>query len=175
MHTAYIGLGSNLGKRLANCQSALKLLGRQEGIEVVKVSRWYESDALLIGDQLSQPPYINAAAQLNTSLSPLSLLSVLVSVESSLGRPHSRPKGAPRTIDLDLLLYDDLILDTPGLTIPHPQMAKRLFVLAPMCDIAPQFIHTVTGLSLIHLRDALGVGPGRVELWSDGGCRRSVT
>lgn len=174
MHTAYIGLGSNQGQRLANCQSALKLLGRQEGIEVERVSRWYESDALLIGNHSSQPPYINAAAQLNTSLSPKDLLSVLISVESLLGRPHSRTKGASRTIDLDLLLYDDLILDTPGLVIPHPQMAKRLFVLAPMCDIAPQFIHPIAGLSLSRLRAALGSGTGRVELWSNGGCRSQV-
>jgi 2-amino-4-hydroxy-6-hydroxymethyldihydropteridine diphosphokinase len=168
MHTAYIGLGSNLGQRLANCQSALKLLGQQEGIEVTRVSRWYESDALLDHSPSGQPPYINGAARLDTSLSPESLISALVAVEASLGRPHPRPKGEPRTIDLDLLLYDELVLNTPALTVPHPHMTKRMFVLAPMCDIAPHLIHPVTGRSLNQLMATLGVGTMRVELWSSG-------
>jgi 2-amino-4-hydroxy-6-hydroxymethyldihydropteridine diphosphokinase len=175
MHTAYIGIGSNQGDRLSYCREALRLLGQREGIDVSNVSRWYESDALLDHSPSDQPPYINAAARLNTSLSPESLISVLIAVEASLGRPHPRPRGEPRTIDLDLLLYDDLVIDTPALTIPHPQMTKRMFVLAPMCDIAPHLIHPLTGHSLSQLRAALGVAPGRVELWSAGGCRRSVT
>ena len=168
-HTAYIGIGSNLGDRFSYCRGALTLLNQRNGIEVTRVSRWYESDALIGDSPSGQPPYINAAARLNTSLSPESLISVLIAVESSSGRPHPRPKGEPRTIDLDLLLYDDLVLDTPALTIPHPQMTKRMFVLAPMCDIAPQLVHPVIGRSLSQLMATLGAGPVRVESWSGGG------
>lgn len=147
-HTAFIGIGSNQGDRMANCTSALKLLSTEKGIEVVRVSRWYESEALTDAPPFGQPPFINAAAHVTTSLRADELMALLLRIETKLGRPYPRPKGEQRTIDLDLLLYDDLTLHIEGLDLPHPELAKRLFVLLPLCDIAPDAIHPATGLTV---------------------------
>lgn len=140
-HTAYIGLGSNIGERAANIDRALDLLMRSPRIEVTAVSRYRETVAIGAAGPSDQPPFINAAARIATSFAPGELLSELISIERSLGRPHPRPKGEPRTIDLDILFYDDLAFESADLIIPHPEVAKRLFVLAPLCDIDPALLH----------------------------------
>jgi 2-amino-4-hydroxy-6-hydroxymethyldihydropteridine diphosphokinase len=129
--TAYIGLGSNLGDRLGNLQAALKALSAR-GLEQVARSSVYESDAL----GPPQPDYLNAVVSVPTSLTPRELLEVLLAVEAELGR-HRGQRWGPREIDLDLLLYGDEMVEEDGLTVPHPEMTKRSFVLLPLLEIAP--------------------------------------
>lgn len=129
--TAYIGLGSNLGDRLGNLQAALKALSAR-GLEPAARSSVYESDAL----GPPQPDYLNAVVSVPTSLTPRELLEALLAVEAELGR-HRGQRWGPREIDLDLLLYGDEMVEEDGLTVPHPEMTKRSFVLLPLLEIAP--------------------------------------
>ncbi|HEY3322155.1 MAG TPA: 2-amino-4-hydroxy-6-hydroxymethyldihydropteridine diphosphokinase [Planctomycetota bacterium] len=153
-HNVFIALGANLGQREATLRDALVRLGRCEGISVERVSSFIETDP--VGGEAGQPMYINAAAQLRTSLNPRELLHVLLEIERQLGR--IRPMGqrnAARTIDLDLLLYDDLIVREPDLEIPHPRLHERRFVLVPLCELAPELSHPVLGKSMRELLLAL--------------------
>lgn len=147
---AYVGLGSNLGEREATLRQALEALGSIDGIEVVAVSSFRETDPVGMVDQ---PRFVNAAAALETTLGPRELLESLLEVERGLGRDRSREKRwGPRTIDLDLLLYGDETVAEPGLVIPHPRLAERAFVLQPLLELDP-------GLRLPEgrpLRDLLG-------------------
>jgi 2-amino-4-hydroxy-6-hydroxymethyldihydropteridine diphosphokinase len=128
---AHIGLGANLGAARETVQAALKDLAAEPGIELVKVAPLYSSAPI----DSSGPNYINTVASIHTSLSPEQLLTALQRLELVHGR--ERPYvNAPRTLDLDLLLYDDITLNTPMLTIPHPRMHLRAFVLQPLRDIA---------------------------------------
>jgi 2-amino-4-hydroxy-6-hydroxymethyldihydropteridine diphosphokinase len=138
--TAYIALGSNMGDRQEYLDRALQALQEHPHIEVTQVSTAHETAP--VGGPPGQGPYLNAAAELQTQLAPAELLAVLLEVEQRLGRVRGERFG-PRTIDLDLLLYDDLVQDDPRLTVPHPRMAERAFVLGPLCEIAPDVIHPV--------------------------------
>jgi 2-amino-4-hydroxy-6-hydroxymethyldihydropteridine diphosphokinase len=132
---AYIGLGSNLGEREATLSEALDRLGAEEGIKVVAVSSYRETDPVGVFDQ---PRFVNGAAALDTSLSPADLLERLLQVERSLGRDRAKEeRWGPRTIDLDLLLYGDEEIDGPGLRVPHPRLAERAFVLEPLLELDP--------------------------------------
>jgi len=128
---AYIGLGSNLGDRLGYLQAAVAALSAR-GLEPDGVSSVYESDAL----GPPQPDYLNAVVSVSTWLSARELLEALKAIEAELGRQKTERWG-PREIDLDLLLYGDEMLEEDGLTIPHPEMTKRSFVLMPLLEIAP--------------------------------------
>lgn len=164
-HIAHIGIGSNEGDRRRHCQRALRMLAEHGSIAVSKVSRWYETEAWGEGGPLDQPPYLNAAAELATSLGPEELLAELLDVERRFGRSHPRPTGLPRAIDMDLLFYDNLTLDRPGLILPHPRLSKRLFVLLPLCDIAPELVHPALGLAICDLAAQCRNGIcGRVEV-----------
>lgn len=151
-HDAYIGLGSNLGPREKNIAAALNALQTTKKIDVVNVSGLYENKA--VGGPAGQPDFINAAAHLRTALSPERLLTVCLNIESSLGRKRDIPWG-PRTIDLDILFFDDDILSTPELTIPHPLMHERRFVLEPLAEIAPELIHPAMEETVSQLLTAL--------------------
>ncbi|SAI65821.1 2-amino-4-hydroxy-6-hydroxymethyldihydropteridinepyrophosphokinase [Bordetella ansorpii] len=130
---AYIGLGSNLGDSIATLTAALADLAATPGILACQVSPWYRSAPV----DAAGPDFINAAAALDTTLSPLELLDVLQAIELRHGR--LRPyRHAPRTLDLDLLMHGDARLDTQRLTLPHPRMHERAFVLLPLRDLAPQ-------------------------------------
>ena len=132
---AYIGLGSNLGDREATLREALDRLGAGEGIAVVAVSSFRETDPVGV---LDQPRFLNAAAALETSLAPRELLERLLAVERALGRDRAQEeRWGPRTLDLDLLLYGDEEVDEPGLTVPHPRLAERAFVLEPLLELDP--------------------------------------
>lgn len=131
MTTAYIGMGSNLGDRLGYLRAAVAALAAR-GLEPAGVSSVYESDAL----DPPQPDYLNAVVSVSTSLSARELLEALKAIEAELGRQHTQRWG-PREIDLDLLLYGDEMLEEDGLTVPHPEMTKRSFVLMPLLEIAP--------------------------------------
>jgi 2-amino-4-hydroxy-6-hydroxymethyldihydropteridine diphosphokinase len=133
---AYVGLGANLGDREETIRRALGLLGGEEGIEVVAVSTLRETDPVGYSDQ---PPFLNGAAAIDTELEPRELLERLLAVERGLGRVRAEtPRYGPRTIDIDLLLYGDLVLDEPGLTVPHPRLAERRFALEPLHELDPE-------------------------------------
>jgi 2-amino-4-hydroxy-6-hydroxymethyldihydropteridine diphosphokinase len=134
---AYVGLGANLGNRAQTIRAALERLGRLPGVEVVAVSSLLETDPVGLE---AQPRFLNAAAELETELPPRALLDALLAVERGLGRTREGPRFGPRTIDLDLLLYDDLVVDEPGLTVPHPRLHERRFVLEPLAELDPGLV-----------------------------------
>jgi 2-amino-4-hydroxy-6-hydroxymethyldihydropteridine diphosphokinase len=129
MTRAYVGLGANLGDREATIRAALEALPG-----LVGVSKLRETDPVGVVDQ---PPFLNAAAALETELTPRELLDTLLAVERELGRER-RERWGPRTIDLDLLLYGDETIDEPGLTVPHPRLHERRFALEPLLDLDPE-------------------------------------
>ena len=138
-----IGLGSNLGDSRSILTGAIDRLRSHSQIEVIAVSSWHPTAP--IGPP--QPDYLNGCATLQTSLEPLDLLNVLHSIEAEFGRVRREVWGA-RTLDLDLLLYDDLIIDLPTLQVPHPRMTERAFVLVPLAEIAPDAIEPKSGQSI---------------------------
>ncbi len=131
---AAIGLGSNLGDRAATLRSALTALGTDPAIDVVAVSAFQETEPVGVVDQ---PKFLNAAALLETTLSARELLDRLLAIERAHGRTRSGPRHGPRTLDLDLLLYGEETIDEPGLTVPHPRMHERRFVLDPLAELDP--------------------------------------
>jgi 2-amino-4-hydroxy-6-hydroxymethyldihydropteridine diphosphokinase len=150
---AYIGLGSNLGDRTVNLERALERLGRLAGVEVLAVSRFIETEP--VGPP-GQGRYLNAAAALRTSLRPAELIEALAAVEAAGGRNRAREeRHGPRTIDLDLLLYGQEIVDEPRVTVPHPRMHERPFVLEPLAEIAAGAVHPGLGMTIESLRDLL--------------------
>jgi len=136
MPIIYIGIGSNLGDREENCKKAIALL-EQKGIKVLKRSTLYETEPWGFK---KQPKYINMAIEAVTDLEPEELLRTLKEIEVIMGRVTGVRWGA-RVIDLDILLYDDIIIKTPHLKIPHQYMQEREFVLKPLCEIAPDKVH----------------------------------
>lgn len=148
----FLGLGSNLGDRQANLARALKLLGERLHIELV--SSLYETEPV---DYAEQPPFLNAICRAQTELGPMQLLSLAKGIEASLGRVPSFP-NAPRPIDIDIIFYGDLIMETPELTIPHPRLKERAFVLIPLLEVAPDLRHPVSDM---HIRDLASRVQGR--------------
>jgi 2-amino-4-hydroxy-6-hydroxymethyldihydropteridine diphosphokinase len=134
---AYIGLGANLGDRDATLRRAIDLLAADPGVEVVAVSTLRETDPV---GYLDQPRFLNGAAALETTLEPRELLERLLAVERALGRDRSGPRYGPRTVDLDLLLHGDRVVDEPGLTVPHPRLAERAFALEPLLELDPGLV-----------------------------------
>jgi 2-amino-4-hydroxy-6-hydroxymethyldihydropteridine diphosphokinase len=143
--TAYIAIGSNLGNRALNITSAVEKLRATEGIEVTKLSNPLENPA--IGGPSDSPPFLNAAAEIRTTLSAHSLLHRLLQIEQDMGRQR-REKWEPRIIDLDLLLFSDRILSSDDLIIPHPLMHERRFVLEPLAEIAPHAVHPALQMTM---------------------------
>jgi 2-amino-4-hydroxy-6-hydroxymethyldihydropteridine diphosphokinase len=131
---AYVALGSNLGDRDGTIRAAVATLAAVPGVEVVAVSSLRETDPIGF---LDQPRFLNGAAAVETTLAPGELLRTLLDVERSLGRTRDGPPQGPRTIDLDLLLYGDRVVDEPGLELPHPRLHERRFVLEPLAELAP--------------------------------------
>lgn len=149
MARVFIGLGSNLGDRELNSRNALEHLRRLPHTQVVRVSRWRETPP---EGGPPQGPYLNGAAELHTELPPRDLLAGLQEIEKGLGRRRDGPRWGPREVDLDLLAYDDLILEEPDLTLPHPRLHLRRFVLEPLAEIAPDWRHprlTLTARELL--------------------------
>jgi len=126
--SAYVGLGANLGDREASIRRAAELIGATRLSTIRETDPWGYED---------QPRFLNAVVELETALPPRELLDRLLEVERELGRTRDGPRFGPRTIDLDLLVYGDLQLDEPGLTVPHPRLQERLFVLEPLAELAP--------------------------------------
>ena len=151
MNTAYLGLGSNLGNRLAFLRGGRGTLVNQSGVELIQASGVYETEA--IGGPPDNPPFLNTVLQIQTSLNPHQLLKACQAVEDEFGR--SRPvRWAPRTLDIDILIYTDQVICEEHLTIPHPRLQERAFVLAPLLEIAPNLKHplleqTITELAAV--------------------------
>ncbi len=154
MGRAYIGLGANLGDRAATLLRALELLARRPGIEVVAVSTFRDTDPVGF---LDQPRFLNGAGVVETTLSAEELLAALLEVERELGRTREGPRFGPRTVDLDLLLVDGVVLDEPGLTLPHPRLHERAFALEPLVEIDPSIVVPGHG-TVAELLAGLGAG-----------------
>ena len=135
MPRAYVGLGANLGDREATIRRAVELLAGEDGIEVLAVSRLRETDPVGLEEQ---PRFLNGAAVLETTVGPRALLQTLLRVERELGRVRDGVRFGPRTIDLDLLLYGEEVVDEPGLTVPHPRLHERRFALEPLEELDPR-------------------------------------
>ena len=153
--TAYIALGANVGDRGANIRAALEQLSATPGIRVIRVSNLMENPAVGMGDDAA--PFLNAAAELETTLAAHALLGRLLETERGLGRQRST-KWAPRTIDLDLLLYGQEILSSQELIVPHPLMHERRFVLQPLAEIAANVVHPTLQMSIQGLLEHLNSG-----------------
>jgi 2-amino-4-hydroxy-6-hydroxymethyldihydropteridine diphosphokinase len=151
MPIAYLGLGSNLGDRRANLSAAAAAMA--PSAVVLRSSSIYQTEPW---GYLEQPAFLNQVLEVETSLSPADLLAALKRLEASLGRQATFRYG-PRLIDLDILLYDQLVLHQPDLVIPHAQLAERAFVLVPLAELAPGLIHPLLGVSMAELK-------GRIDL-----------
>jgi 2-amino-4-hydroxy-6-hydroxymethyldihydropteridine diphosphokinase len=155
MHTAYIGMGSNLPSpagtpeaTLTAAAARLETLGR-----VTKRSSLYSTEPVGFA---AQPRFVNAVIALETELDPRELLKGLLAIEQEFGRDRTTGfANGPRTLDLDMVLFDNLILSEPGLEIPHPRLPERTFVLIPLCDIAPRLVHPRSGIAVSQLLDIL--------------------
>jgi 2-amino-4-hydroxy-6-hydroxymethyldihydropteridine diphosphokinase len=145
-----IALGSNLGDSRTILKAALETLAETPGIILQAKSSWYQTKA--VGPP--QPDYINGCVLLQVKTSPQLLLETLLGIEAQFGRVR-RERWGPRSLDLDLLLYDDLILDTPNLVLPHPRMRERAFVLIPLAEIAPDWVEPVSGIAIAELVQAV--------------------
>jgi len=156
--TAYLSLGSNLGDREDYLRHAIARLG--ELGSVIRVSAFYETEPVEITGQ--QPWFLNCAAAVETELTPLEFLKRMLAIEQSMGRKRTEPKG-PRTIDADIILFGNEVLDTPKLTVPHPAMQHRRFVLEPLAEIAPEARHPVLKRTVRELLDSLPADSGAVH------------
>lgn len=146
MSKAFVALGSNLGDREETLRTALRLL-QEKGVLVEKVSSFIETEPYGVTDQ---PGFLNAVCQVKTELAPLELLRLLLSIEQEMGRVRLRHWGE-RNIDLDLLLYEGACVESEELTLPHPDMQNRDFVLIPLAELAPELVHPVLGKTVQEL------------------------
>jgi len=154
MVTAYLGLGSNLGDRKQNLAQVLELVSQQAAVE--QLSSVYETEPV---GYKQQPLFLNAVCRISTELSPERLLGLAKEIEAKLGRIPSFP-NAPRLIDIDILFYGDEVVSSRELTVPHPRLAERAFVLVPLAEIAPGLVHPKSGKTIRELLDNLGTVAG---------------
>ena len=156
-----IALGSNLGDRLANLQYGVSGLAAADGLDITSISGLYETAP--VGGPDNQGPYYNAALLAETTLEPAAVLAMLHRLEADRERERVVHWG-PRTLDLDLLVYGDVLSDEPTLELPHPRQHLRRFVLVPVCDVAPEMVHPRLGRSMSDLLAALPMEPGDLTL-----------
>lgn len=154
----YLSMGSNLGGRESYLREAIS---RLQDLGVIRqVSAFYETQPVEVRDE--QPWFLNCAVAMETELLPLDFLSRMLAVEQSMGRTRTEPKG-PRTIDIDIVFFGNDVLDTPELTVPHPAMHQRRFVLEPLAEIAPALVHPVLKRTVQEMLDSLPADSGLVH------------
>jgi len=159
LYTAYLSIGSNVGNKVENCLAGLKMLTGDGRIEPLDRSPMYITEPVGFPDQ---DRFLNIAAAVRTGLSPESLLDAIFRVQDTMGRRKGGVRFGPRIVDLDILFFGDLILETPELEIPHPRLHQRLFVMMPLCDIAPQLRHPVLKRRMTDILAQLPAGRERI-------------
>ena len=159
--TVYLGLGSNMGNRRDNLDRALDLLSQR--LQVEKVSSVYDTEPV---GNVNQPRFLNLVCQGYTRLAPMELLTLAKGIELKLGRVAGK-SNAPRPIDIDILFYGDLVMETPELVIPHPRLSERAFVLIPLAEIAPDLVHPVSSQTVKELMKAVTEVQGVFKLEND--------
>ena len=147
-HKVYLGLGSNLGDRLATLRQVRQTLHQTDDIQVTATSSIYQTSP--VGGPSDQPDYLNGVLEISTTLEPLALMNICQSIEANFGRQREVHWGA-RTLDIDLLFYSDCVIDSKELQLPHPRLEERGFVLQPLCDLAAEMIHPQHGQTLTSL------------------------
>jgi 2-amino-4-hydroxy-6-hydroxymethyldihydropteridine diphosphokinase len=161
-HVVYISVGSNLGRRLVNCRKGIVALTRSAAIRWLDQSRIYKTEPV---DNRNQDWFINCVVKMEAALDPLSLLDLVKSIERQAGREGDSVRFGPRVLDLDIVLYNDIVFNHPRLVIPHPRMHKRRFVLKPICDIDPAILHPVFNESMQSLLDKLPQEGQRIAVY----------
>ena len=151
-HTVFISVGANLGDKMGNCRFGIAQLSARADVDQVVVSPFYRTAPV---DYLDQDWFVNAALRLTTRQAPLELLDTLIAIQKQAGRQEDKIRYGPRVLDLDIIFYADRVIREPRLEVPHPRMHKRRFVLQPICDIEPAFIHPVRGQTVQALLDRL--------------------
>ncbi|MEJ2657759.1 MAG: 2-amino-4-hydroxy-6-hydroxymethyldihydropteridine diphosphokinase [Desulfobacterales bacterium] len=159
IHTAYIGAGSNIGNKLLNCKNGIIPLTKLQNTQITEWSKFYQTEPV---DYRNQNWFINCVFKIKTDLNPYQLIKTLKSIEYEAGRMDDTVRFGPRILDLDILLFDDIIMDSSGLIIPHPRMHKRRFVLKPICDIDPSIVHPVLKKEMHKLLTALDENDQRI-------------
>ena len=154
-HRALIGIGSNIGLAAENCEKAIALINKPKSVNVTAQSSLYESEPVGKADQAW---FVNAAIEVRTTLAPEELLQLLLSIEQDFGRTR-KEKWGPRIIDLDILDYEGIIMDSKILTLPHPEMAQRRFVLEPLSEIAGETVHPLEKKTILDLLKKLPKTP----------------
>ena len=151
-HIAYISIGSNIGNRLENCKNSLTSLAESKISIIRGRSPFYMTEPV---DYINQDWFVNLVVKIETRLDPFRLLDKLKLIQSNAGRNHHAERFGPRIIDLDIIMYDDFVINSPELIIPHPRMHKRRFVLKPICDIDPHIVHPVLKRNMQYLLNRL--------------------
>ena len=158
-HTAFISAGSNLGDKLENCKKGIAALRKSGGSIIKDLSRFYKTEPV---DYKDQAWFVNAVVKIKTTLEPFELLRELKSIQRDAGSTSDPIRFGPRLLDLDIVMYDDCVINSSELTIPHPRMHKRRFVLKPICDIDPKMMHPVLKKEMRYLLDSLGDNEQRI-------------
>jgi 2-amino-4-hydroxy-6-hydroxymethyldihydropteridine diphosphokinase len=161
-HTAFVGVGSNLGQKQDNCLRGIAALTSNGHSRLLKLSRLYRTEPV---DYLDQDWFVNCVVKIQTGLDPFQLLAVLQDIQKMAGRVQDAIRFGPRILDMDIILFDVTVMEHPDLILPHPRMHLRRFVLKPLCDLDPALRHPILNQTVQHLLDHLeDAGQGVVEL-----------
>ncbi len=152
LHKVFLSIGSNLGDPLRNCRLGIDALCEDGQVKLLARSPFYRTQPV---DYLDQDWFVNGALLVETLLTPFELLEKIKAVQAGMGRKRDAVRFGPRVLDLDIIFFDDLVVDTPDLVVPHPRMHKRRFVLHPICDIDPTVVHPVSGLTVREILNQL--------------------
>lgn len=161
-HTAYIGVGSNIGHKADNCRKGITAINRCEGCLVEAQSPLYETEPVYLE---GQDWFVNGVARIRTDLEPEALFARLKEIEHAMGRRPGEARFGPRILDLDILFYDERVLRKGSLEVPHPRLHERRFVLEPLCNVAPELVHPVFGQTVQSLLSDLKDGGKKVTLY----------